>query len=164
MKHATLAIIAGAIVTVLGYLFLASAILPDGIDDLIPADVVSDDTGSHSEIKRQAQVQLQEREFRELNCAPIKARLQTLLDKSRHCETTADCAVVSLGCPFGCAGGYNKSAESAIIKDVKAYQTQCHSCIYTCPAPSYEWHAECLNSKCMVVDRPAFRTQQSPSG
>ena len=136
MTRILLAIFAGAVVTILGYFLLASAILPSGVDDPIPPDVVSDDAGPHSEFtpRARAKVLLQKHEMRESKCAPIEAHLQELLHKSRDCEINSDCVVVNLGCPFGCVDAYSKSAESVIIKEAKAYQTRCHSCVYTCPA------------------------------
>ena len=141
--------------------FLASAILPDFNDDPTPSDVNSDGTmgDSNTTLEMRAAALWQEYEMRELQCAPIEADLEELMAESRICETASDCVLISMGCPFGCTGAYNKAAESVIIEAEDSFQSQCHHCVYHCPAPFGEFHAECKNNKCQVIDRSRFHMQ-----
>ena len=166
MKQTPIAIVAAAFVTVSGFYILASVILPGGEDSQLPSDIDSDNAsaGVESIPEPGAAALLRERRLRELECAPMEAHLQGLIANSQSCDVDSDCAILSLGCPFGCVGAYSKAAESQIIKEEKAYRSQCQSCVYVCPTPVFERRAECQNNKCQVIDRPAFRMPPSPSG
>ncbi len=131
MKRILLAIVAGAFVTVPGYFLLTSVVLPSNSDSTLLSDAVLDDAGRDAKITPQmrAKVLLQEHQMQELQCVPIEAHVQELVDKSRDCKTDTDCVVVSLGCPFACVGADEKSAASPIIEEEESYQAQCHSCI-----------------------------------
>jgi len=167
MKRTPIAIVAAVFVTVLGFYLLASVILPGSEDSQLPSDIDSDkaDADVESIPQSEAAVLLRERRLRELECAPMEAHLQRLMDNSQGCDVDSDCVIISLGCPFGCSGAYSKTATAEIIEEEKSYQSQCQSCVHMCPGPSpvFERRAVCRNNICRVINSPAFRTQQSPS-
>lgn len=161
MKRTLITIVAAASVTILGFYFLASVILPGNEDVQLPSTFDSDKAGSVAESTPQsrANVLLQERRMQELVCLPIEAHVRDLIDSSQGCDVDSDCAIGHLGCPFGCVDTYNNNAETEILKEVKSYRGQCHSCEYVCPAPFGEFQAVCQNNKCQVIDRSKFHMQ-----
>ena len=165
MKRIPFAIVGAAFVTVLGFFFLASAILPGSEDSQLPSNLDSDNAGSDVESTLQSRIAVLTREHRiqELACAPIEAQVHGLIANSQGCNVNSDCAIVRLGCPFGCSRAVSKLAVAELVREEKSYRSQCHWCEYHCSAAQFEWRAVCRNNQCQVMDLPESQMQPSPS-
>ena len=87
------------------------------------------------------------------DCERTESEFSAKLVQSRSCETDADCALAHFGCPFGCITAVNQSALDDLIEEERAFQQKCHRCVYSCPAPLFEWQANCVRQRCVVQDR-----------
>ncbi len=68
----------------------------------------------------------------------IQARWESFLDENTSCEVAEDCALVSPGCPLGCATAVRADAvdeaEELAARLIRQYEAGGRSCAYDCVA------------------------------
>lgn len=90
---------------------------------------------------------------RDLDCDKAASSLSSRIEASRSCEVDSDCALVGFGCPFGCTDAVNETQLESLRTSERAFQKKCHTCVYMCAAPVFEWRAVCVQNQCRAVDR-----------
>lgn len=88
-------------------------------------------------------------------CSPSEEDIQAEWDEtvaaSNACQSAADCALVSPGCPLGCFAAVNSAkkaeVEARAAELIDDYESGGTACAYSCVAPG---PLECTGGKCAV--------------
>jgi hypothetical protein len=88
-------------------------------------------------------------------CSPSEEDIQAEWDEtvaaSNACQSAADCALVSPGCPLGCFAAVNSAkkaeVEARAAELIKEYESGGMACAYSCLAPG---PLECTGGQCTV--------------
>ena len=76
-----------------------------------------------------------------------RKEIRDFINKSKSCNTSSECIIIDLGCPFGCGTALNKNHVQLVVKETNKYHAKsCNACKYKCK-PVIE--AECVNNKCI---------------
>ncbi|MDJ0656956.1 MAG: hypothetical protein QNJ40_22540 [Xanthomonadales bacterium] len=89
---------------------------------------------------------------RSAECQDMESSVRLTIARSQVCTTDADCEVISLGCPFGCATPIQSTAYVAISTLNEAFQDRCAYCLSGCasdPPP-----AVCRAGQCALERFP----------
>ena len=78
-------------------------------------------------------------------------RFESLIESSRACDSSSDCQIVGLGCPFGCASSVNSKDATKLFAERSKIE-RCLTCVYSCKFPPLGWKAECVSNQCKLVE------------
>lgn len=137
--------VAGAIVVSAALLWFSKVIIADKLTErglrVLPL------SGAPPEATNTLKVRTEE-------CAAMETLVKTRIQESRECVLDADCATISLGCPFGCATAIRSTFYVDIGSLNDAFQSRCGYCLDGCtsePAPSV-----CRRGLCTLNFRPTL--------
>ena len=147
MKRLIPAIFAGAIIASLIVLLMIQLIAVDEPESNGPAVLLPVETVDPLTVNTVFEVR------EDPDCERAESDLTAKLLRSRSCESDADCTLAHFGCPFGCITAVNQSALDDLYEEERVFQQKCHRCVYSCPAPLFEWRAACVRQRCVVLDR-----------
>ncbi len=85
-------------------------------------------------------------------CDLMEGLVKTTIQESRQCETDADCATISLGCPFGCATAIRDELYSDIGNLNREFQSRCGYCLSGCTTDPPA--SVCRRGSCTLDMRP----------
>jgi hypothetical protein len=89
----------------------------------------------------------------ELSCKSFEKSFSDLIEKSRDCNTDADCVVTEFRCPFGCVNSVNKDKLAELQSAFSAAAETCQSCVYDCAVGPSTVLPVCRSGKCDFVSR-----------
>ncbi len=144
---------------------VVGALLIVGMFWMLATPVYDDPTlNEQSEAKSQAQTpknSLPIELSRDLSCDARMADVRSLIQASKSCVVTKDCALFSPGCPFGCVDAARRSQIPQIKSAYRDYAKKCGACVYMCPQPAFERWAVCKNSVCVVGEKSAKLSEKA---
>ncbi|HOX54939.1 MAG: hypothetical protein PHI86_04585 [Candidatus Omnitrophica bacterium] len=77
----------------------------------------------------------------------VQQDIQDAIRQANYCDTTDDCMIIYLACPFGCGAYINKKEEKNLKEKVGAYfLVYNEQCVYDCVRPI---DPACVNQKCV---------------
>ena len=85
-------------------------------------------------------------------CNEYKTRMVEYIKAYDFCQTSADCKLSFIGCPFECTVYLNQKADSQKLTDFYfEYVRECNSCMNNCATYQNETDVSCINNKCVKL-------------
>ncbi len=84
-------------------------------------------------------------------CEDVIDRFESLIESSRACDSSSDCQIVVLGCPFGCSSSVNSRNVATLFEEQSKIE-RCLTCAYNCRFPPLGWESECVSNQCQLVE------------
>ncbi len=66
-------------------------------------------------------------------CQNLQNEALARIDRSKQCETDADCTILRLSCPFECETAINRTSHDGVMEAVRSFTRDCMLVCPECP-------------------------------
>lgn len=87
------------------------------------------------------------------DCLALEGEINLDIIAAGDCNSDADCAFESFGCPFGCIDAINRNSIDLVRTKARDYRAQCSPCEYRCAEPGLQQLPKCVNNQCIVFEK-----------